>query len=475
MAMWCLVASTLLRTALLSFLPALVLALEAERFIKEIFDFGYSGHTSMTGLVLSFCQLAGTLELHAARRVRSSFSPILIKSIDISMLSRLSIRVLMRRFAQVPAIGPPVLPETAQQPARQPPRQPPRPPPITKSNQLLGMPTEILQLIARFLPAPSEAALTLTCRTSLLKLGNRSWYEINTPSFPHAVHHKRYCCTPERETLIQLLDRDLKDLIYCYFCNILHSPSDLRNPVSQQRECAKVEQMRRKDCKERYLRMHDDLPFSEIQAFMKRHLRFGIDCSSQLQHMSKTSTVRAKTSTYQITTLARIISGHLVIRSEYWITVPWSKAKSALGAAETSNLKICPHSVPSSLHNYWLRHCAELTEKHNNGSIPCSECNSLQQCMYCATEFQMETAKIGKKGIAIAITVWQDLGDGSSPYNTKWEESRFVTYRKQNFIPGNIKAGFEDFSLELEKPVPLKALPKLYGSKFQRLKSRLQI
>jgi hypothetical protein len=48
MAMWCLVASTLLRTALLSFLPALVLTLKAEQFIKEIFDFGYSGHTSMT-------------------------------------------------------------------------------------------------------------------------------------------------------------------------------------------------------------------------------------------------------------------------------------------------------------------------------------------------------------------------------------------------------------------------------------------
>jgi len=394
------------------------------------------------------------------------------------MPSRLSIRALMAEFVRDPAIELPVVSKSARLAAG----QLPRPQAIPKSNQLLGMPAEILQLIARFLPASSEVALTLTCRMSLLKLGNRSWKEINTPSFPHAVHNKRYCCTPERETLIQLLNRDLKDLIYCYFCNILHSPSktlsDIRNPVSQQRECTKVEAMRRKDFKERYLHMHDDLPFSEIQAFMKRHLRFGIDCSSQLRQMSKTSTLRIKKSTYQITTLARVISGHLIIRSQYWITTPWYKAKGAPGApctAETTKLKICPHSFPNSLHNYWLGHGAGLTEKSKNGNIPCGECNSLQQCMYCTTEFQMETAKIGKRGSVIAITVWQDLRDCSSPYNTKWEEPRFVTYRRQNFLPGSIKAAFEEFSPELEKPVPLKALAEVYESKFQKLRGRCRI
>jgi hypothetical protein len=140
-----------------------------------------------------------------------------IKILDIRMPSQFSIIALRARFVRALTIQPSVILEPA--------RQPPQPQPTPKSNQLLSLPTEILGLIARFLPASSEAALTLTCQMFLHKLGNGSWKEINTPSSLHAVHRKHYCCKPEREAFIKLLDRDLEDLIYCNFCNILHSPS----------------------------------------------------------------------------------------------------------------------------------------------------------------------------------------------------------------------------------------------------------
>jgi hypothetical protein len=46
--------------------------------------------------------------------------------------------------------------------------------------------------------------------------------------------------------------------------------------------------------------------------------------------------------------------------------------------------------------------------------------NRLIKCKYCFTEFRIDFKEFGKRGTAIYVTKWQDLGHDLSPLDPKW-------------------------------------------------------
>jgi hypothetical protein len=408
-----------------------------------------------------------------------------ITSISATMPSCISVKSILGILCRAPVVSPDLDREWALE--RDAVLQDARPLPIPERTQLHAMPTEVLQKIARYLPAHSEAALTLTCRSVLWKLGGRSWLEIDKwqPSDHELLWEwGRYSYKPERVLLLMLLDRDIKHLINCFFCRKLHDPAKTtprtRRANTRERRCTKFERRRRDTGFRRYgvyFHLHDDITFSEIQSFMKLHLRFGIDCTSQLQRLSRTATFkfRASNATYQLSTLARMISGRLIIRSEYYIVIGWSTVAGRwvdLAVNEAfSSLNICPHAHDQNyFYDIRLRGsghsedvCFPCLMKHDNDHcrVPYTYEPGLRYCEFCATEFQLDLNKL-EKGLALAFTVWQDFGDCSSPHETIWDWTWYVDdthWRSVRWEVGSIKAGFEAVSSNV--PAPLRALPDL--------------
>ncbi|KAE9368855.1 hypothetical protein N431DRAFT_561189 [Stipitochalara longipes BDJ] len=388
--------------------------------------------------------------------------------------------IVLRILSRAPAVTPSLEEELARE--RDAFLQDLRPLPVPsseESNQLHAMPSELLRNIARYLPASSEVCLTLTCRLVLCKLGRRSWEEINISM------------SQERCITLRLLDRDLDHLIACHFCQILHEPGKTlpvgRNSNSTkrtERKCTNVERNRKHGRRQYYFHLLDDITFSEIQYSMKLHLRFGGDCTSLLQRLSNTSPtftfdVKFWDSWLQLSTLARVISGQLVIRSEYYIIVPWYKVRVTDQAIIQimKTLKICPHKLEGTYswifqHQWRCRvrnrqhcyHCRVRENAPNEGIPQFVAAPAHWRCELCPTEFQITVTPRGEEGLAIAFTVWQSLGDCASPYGTIWDGvgSDICEGQSQpaDFEGPSIKDGFEADSSS-NAPVTMRVLPQL--------------
>jgi hypothetical protein len=413
-------------------------------------------------------------------------------TIHIKMTSRGSLKAtIVGILGRAPAIAPPLEAQWVEERAAV--IQDLRPlqvPTQDERTRLHAMPTEVLRNIARYLPPSFEVALTLTCRLILHKLGSQSWQDIHGPISPnHELYWEwgRYSYKPERGMLLVLLDRDIKHLINCYFCELLHEPAKtMPAPGSKakptERYCTRIQRNRRLDgTHQHFFHVLDDITFSEIQHSMKLHLRFGSDCTDLLQRLSKTSTTRSlhgNSASAQLFTLARVIAGHLVIRSEYYILLPWWKVRyTDDNIFEVFQaLNVCPHihefSYNGAIRNLWLcsklhseqsncRFCAIRKNAPNRGVPRFVAAPWRQSCEYCHTEFQIDVAAAGVKGLAIAFTVWQDFEDCTSPHETIWRGDSWASegWRYADFEGGSIKAGFEGQVASSNVPKHLRTLP----------------
>jgi hypothetical protein len=105
-----------------------------------------------------------------------------------------------------------------------PPSSSPSPDPM--AIQLQDLPTELLQYIASLLPLSSAAILALSSRSMLAKLGASYFIQLKKDTLPPVEScFGTYGPDPrlsppqqEREDFLVLLDRDLRDTIYCYYC-----------------------------------------------------------------------------------------------------------------------------------------------------------------------------------------------------------------------------------------------------------------
>jgi hypothetical protein len=350
------------------------------------------------------------------------------------------------------------------------------PPPDPMPIQLQDLPTELLQYIASLLPLSSAAILALSSRSMLAKLGTSYFTQLKKETLPPVESFSGTCGPPdprlsppqqEREDFLVLLDRDLRDTIYCYYCREIHDPmktlKDSWKPREKRRACTKCEAF-----VAIHHHIHNDFCFSRFQMIMKRSERFRIDCSAQMQKLSRTCTYHGRGSyasqspffdqnfTHQVTTYARIVSGCLILRTVHWLLVEW---KFGLKFPKYT-VKICPHfsatqnNLPEEQRHHPFIAVAQ-PGSYGDRSIRRVAGYHLNQCHLCSTEFEMDGAECGRNLFALRTSVWQDFGDCSSLYDPKCKHYRrkykYRTSLGSTSPPWSIKVQFEESCSDAQK------------------------
>jgi hypothetical protein len=335
---------------------------------------------------------------------------------------------------------------------------------LPRPNQLHGLPTELLQYItSTFLPLTSAAALALSSRFILAKLGTGYFTQLKKASpLPPVTSRSRrrrsYKLAPtlsqpqqELEDFLILLDRDIRDTIYCYYCRTIHDPMKTlrwswKNNFKPIRPC------RRWKIQVAGL-VHLNFAFSRFQMIMKRS-RFGIDYSAQLRKLSTTCTryseyPRYKVPfTHQVTTYARLVSGCLLLRTVQWLLFEWE-----------GDLRWPPRRIRLCHHLYALDKDLPspfITGAYGHMSLRHGAGIELKRCHTCATEYEMDGAECGRDWFVLRVTVWQDFGDCSSGYFDlpKCKHSRKFLGSPPHSTASpswNVKAEFEDSCSEAQK------------------------
>ncbi|KAK0110457.1 hypothetical protein ONS96_002068 [Cadophora gregata f. sp. sojae] len=93
-----------------------------------------------------------------------------------------------------------------------------------------------------------------------------------------------------------------------------------------------------------------------------------------------------------------------------------------------------------------LHRLARWTEHGESGGSP-----ELLQCGHCATEFRIDFKDLGESGTGVFYTKWQDIGEGMSYLDPKWqhhidhiERDDDLMWEEEIFEPGSLCAAFEE-------------------------------
>ena len=303
--------------------------------------------------------------------------------------------------------------------------------------RLFDLPAEVLLVITDSLPTSSAAALLLCCRTILNKLGNKKILQINSAlaePYTEWFSSSRETTSPspedsERQTFLELLDRDSSELIYCYFCKKLHK-SELTNSwrngpyiyIPERRPCAIVQARQRPS-----FYMDEYFNFSQVQNIMKHH-RVGRETSLLLKQMERTYTIYKRQYAYQRSTHFGISpSGHFLARTQHWIALK-GNAKEPPILPEFCMIELCPHlsfygstAFPTEMD---LQIRCKLS--HIGTGKPCTDpfcfCNRVKFCRCCNTEYRIDSKQITSDTWALCFTVWQDFGECRNPFERDWED-----------------------------------------------------
>jgi hypothetical protein len=332
------------------------------------------------------------------------------------------------------------------------------PPPLAslpsdpRPNQLHGLPTELLQYIASmFLPLSSAASLALSSRFILTKLGTNYFtqlkkasplppvtrcYGTNELGGPNGPAPRLTLPEQELENFLILLDRDIRDTIYCYYCRTIHDPMKTLYSCT---ECERQVAI--------HNHLHSNLAFSRFQIIMKRS-RFGIDYSALLRKLSTTCTryYISTLFTHQITTYARIVSGCLLLRTVQWWLFKWELDCNW----PRYSIKICHHLRPEDRDPRPAFIAVERPGAYGKTSIYRRGAGiELKRCHVCGTEYEIDGAECGPGLFALRVSTWQDFGDCSSGYfgHPKCKHSRKhlgSSTQSTASPPWNIKSEFED-------------------------------
>ncbi|RDW91079.1 hypothetical protein BP5796_02244 [Coleophoma crateriformis] len=367
---------------------------------------------------------------------------------------------------------------------------------------LLKLPREIIQHIAAILPRPTAAVFTFTCKSIYAALDKEYW-----GPYRHC-HHKRKlllnhwywksplgirlkdpvqlvqsssslslliefattrpekaallerCCSEscmcrkewilnekllrERRQVLELLGRDVPDMIRCGRCITLHRPG---------RKAAAKDSADLRECELQDAHfgvgkvIYDGFTFPHLQQAMKIS-RNGDGNQTFLRSLSWSKTFHSAdlTQVHHTSTKCHISNDTFLVRSQYWILFPSASAtiyptSTLLGP----NSKICAHlEFGDPDKNYILhvqddqqsvadksldevlrcrlRHISPKRTDAPLAAVHCGFCTGIQQCLHCETEFVIDTKPIvhGAQGTAIILTKWLSLGRGEMCGDAQW-------------------------------------------------------
>jgi hypothetical protein len=312
----------------------------------------------------------------------------------------------------------------------------PQPRPIALESSALGkLPLELILRIAQFLPPDSASSFSLCCRPIYFTLGTQ---------YLKALEENEQL---DRYKFLTLLERELPNYIACYYCKKLHAINKARRHLYSNRYYSRADGYL--PCWIADLELgtdffiHNDFSFTVFQMAMKLH-RQGLDCSKLLNLLSyKTRTRFRYGYVEQRTALTQIVAGSLFIREQRIFMIPPTRP---ILNPWVLYFVICPHFPFISIQTF-DRYMDIIQTAHWDEPKDNQNGEGIMQCKYCLTEFRIDFKSFGGRGNAMFITRWQDLGEGRSPLDHKWQSHvdgrKGGDQRPVEFDRGSICAAFE--------------------------------
>jgi hypothetical protein len=169
-----------------------------------------------------------------------------------------------------------------------------------------------------------------------------------------------------------------------------------------------------------YFHLYESFSFTVFQMAMKRY-RQGHNYSKLLNLLSCKDTYYRDGYVEKHTGLARIVNGSMLIREQKIIIVPLTQPSVTQW---TQCVIICPHIfLIWNLESQGLHGIVErgLSLTWDVPKIGYNWQGLIRQCNHCLTDFCLDFKQCEEKVEAIFVTKWQDLGQGRSPMDYKWQ------------------------------------------------------
>ena len=285
--------------------------------------------------------------------------------------------------------------------------------------------SELLLEILSYLPLESQACFAICSRTLAKKLGTR---------YLLALREKR---NGALLCYFQLLQRDRLSFYCCHECLRLHSV-DGNDHVKPENEFFDWSRRGGLFCGETYLLLGDEalyvILFHHIQLAMARHRRDGslggrLDTLRHiLSNWSGSEIYKFPTPTRIFDTKARVVSDHLLIRTQNLVEMDFSSNRSPQNVIQVLNNTLCRHFFRGTSSRSFQQ-CLEETKlllecprTHDTLAMNgCQKCGFVPLCPCCPSEISIQKVQIGPGRLAIVITQWRNLGTGSAPGDRVWQ------------------------------------------------------
>jgi hypothetical protein len=306
------------------------------------------------------------------------------------------------------------------------------------------IPLELLLDVTDLLAPEGRAALALTNRTMLFKLGKRSLSLEVEP----------------RYRLLKLLSQDGMFLpeVLCPLCRIFHTPFvgvpwTLHSPFICMSCRSAEEAVRAEDWTAQNLFMlalPDAIPFNLVAAVLRCHRHKYPFLNMDL--LLPSEILQDKRAMIQVHHNFRIVKAHLLLKTERLIllgqadtgTIAVQQARSMILEHRWVVNQICAHSSWTSMFpdmggTPLPRHtCSKGPLK--NSTPACHDyilCNSVvvRSCAYCYTDHTFSYVDLpGKRGRVCALTTWKDLGSGDDPEGPEWKSHNYIAMTFAEYV-----------------------------------------
>ena len=283
--------------------------------------------------------------------------------------------------------------------------------PISLETSAFGrIPLELIKYIASFLPPESAAAFSISSLTIYSILGTQY-----LTALENGEKHDRY-------NFLKLIEPRFPMHIVCYYCKKLHAMKKAHGYIYHKGRSS-WDLDRSVPCWEAQLKsdtaskIHEDFAFTVFFMAMKAYRR-GLDYSTLLGQLSyKTRTRSDYGFNKQSTALARIVDGSLLIRHQTIFMIPTARRTFI---PRDLHLQICPH-----VYLYSSRGRDEYMENIRAGwwlsQSDLQARDGISKCHRCLTDFRIDFKSFGEQGNTLFVTKWQDLGQGRSPLDQKFQ------------------------------------------------------
>ncbi|MCJ1359904.1 MAG: hypothetical protein MMC33_009907 [Icmadophila ericetorum] len=326
---------------------------------------------------------------------------------------------------------------------------------------LLGLPPEIVQHIATFLPVTFAAVFALSCKAVRNTIGPR-WEELQHPSFraPSSLERDAY-----REFL-EKIAQDSPDYLLCKFCCLLHrwdiddrpgANAMLGPPVPHQ--WCHIADGGLSLCGEY------NIDYKHVKLAMRRHrlgelwgiLLDNFSCHRPVVHPPSDLRLLGKKDLDDFRARVKIVDDNLFIEIQF--TVWLGEMRSVQQQLDRYGIQICVHDNPNLYNHLWFQD--QLLEHLKSGQSTAPDQISTSQCAYCPTEFSARWTGLFGNIPRAEISIWKCLGAGGEKRDWKWmsliseAQSSYRAYNldRARFPLGSIRGCFYPQGIPAEHKV----------------------